>query len=79
MKVPEQIDAKLFNSADDSPYFKRLDEKMNKTSIPEVNRYCFVDEWMTSDFTPVLTVFRSNQGDGKRNMEGCVQWNSVYG
>ena len=38
-----------------------------------------MDGWMTCDFTSFSTVFQSNQNDERLIMEGCVQWNPVYG
>ena len=38
-----------------------------------------MDGWMTCDFTPFSTVFKSYQDDGRRIMEGCAQWNPVNG
>ena len=40
---------------------------------------CCKDGWMTCDFTSFSTVFLSYKDDGKLIMNGCVQWNSVYG
>ena len=38
-----------------------------------------MDGWLTCDFTPFLTVFKSYQDDVRLIMKGCVQSNSVYG
>ena len=39
----------------------------------------WMDGWMTCDVTSFLTVFQSYQDDGRMIMEGCMQWNLVYG
>ena len=42
-----------------------------------------MDGWMTCDFTSFSTVFQSYQDDGQMIMkgcvQGCVQWDPVYG
>ena len=38
-----------------------------------------LDEWMTCDFMSFSTVFQSYQDNGRLIMNGCVQWNSIYG
>ena len=35
--------------------------------------------WMTCDFTPFSTLFQSHQDDERLIMNGCVQWDPVYG
>ena len=38
-----------------------------------------IGEWMTCYFTSFSIVFQSYQDDWRLIMNGCVQWNSVYG
>ena len=38
-----------------------------------------MDGWMTCDFTSFSTVFQLYQDDDKMTMNGCAQWNPVYG
>ena len=52
------------------------------TKFEQINSNNFkkwMDGWTTCDFTSFLTVFQSYQDDDWMIIEGCVQWNSVYG
>ena len=51
--------------------------EMSSLKISNLEQYG-VDGWMTSYFTSFSTVFQSYQ-DGRMTMQGCVQWNPVYG